>query len=98
MTTSTTEAAAIILLSMGIVSLALSYAVGRHSVRGAGRRAVAMAVLGVASLAGSALALQGEGWSSVVDATLWPLLVHTSAALAGVAVGAGLVYGMVAAR
>jgi hypothetical protein len=38
------------------------------------------------------------GWSSVVDEMLWPLLVYSSAALAGAGAGAVLIYGLVAAR
>jgi hypothetical protein len=98
MTTSTTVAMSILLLSLGAVALVLAYVAGTHSVRGAGRRAGALSALGLAALAGTVLLLWGEGWSSVVDDMLWPLLVYSSATLAGAGVGAALVYGLVAAR
>ncbi len=98
MTPSTTVVMAIVLLSMGVVSLALAYLAGRFSVRGGGRRALALSALGFAALAGTFLLLWDEGWSSTVDDMLWPLLVYGSAALAGAGAGAGLVYALVAAR
>ena len=98
MTPSPTVAIAILLLSLGVVSLALAYVARRHSVRGAGRRTAAMSALGVASLAGSVLVLWDTSWSSVVDEMLWPLLVYSSAAAVGVGMGAALLYGLVAAR
>lgn len=98
MTPSTTVVMAIVLLSLGTVAMALAYVTGRHSVRGAGRRAGALLLLGIAGLAGTVILLWGMGWSSVVDEMLWPLLVYSSAALAGAGAGAALIYGLVATR
>ena len=98
MTFSTTLIVAILLLSLGVVALALAYVAGVQSVRGAGRRATAMAVLGVSALVGTTVLLWGTSWSRVLDEMLWPLLVYSSAAAAGAGLGAALLYGLVAAR
>ncbi|NIP33731.1 MAG: hypothetical protein GWN18_02265 [Thermoplasmata archaeon] len=98
MTPSTEIVIAILLLSLGTVSLALAYVAGRHSVRGAGRRATALTTLGIAALAGSVLILWGTDWSQVVDEMLWPLLVYSAAAVTGLGACATLVYALVAAR
>jgi len=94
----TTTAVAVLLLSMGIVSLVLAFVAGRYSVRGNGRRTAALAILGLASLMGTLMVLSGEGWPAVRDSMLWPLAVYSAAALAGAGVGAGLIYALVAAR
>ncbi len=98
MTSTVLVAAAVALLSMGAVSLTLAFVAGRYSVRGGGRRAAALAMLGIVSLSGMVVVLQGEGWPSVRDDVLWPLAVLSAAALGGAGLGAGLLYGLVAAR
>ena len=98
MTPSTSVGVAILLLSLGVVSLVLAYVAGRHSVQGAGHRVVAMSVLGISALAGMVLILWGTSWSQLVDEMLWPLLVYSAAVATGIGVGAGLMYALVAAR
>jgi hypothetical protein len=95
---SSTVILAIVLLSLGVVSLVLAFVGGRYSVKGAGRRAAGLAVLGVAALVATLLLLWGRDWSSVVGEMLWPLLVYSGAAAAGAGAGAGLIYLLVAAR
>lgn len=91
-------AIAVLLLSLGVISLALALVAGTYSVRGSGRRAAAMTVLGFVALAGTVIILSSEGWPSVRDEMLWPLAVYILAASSGVGIGAGLVYVLVAAR
>ena len=88
----------IVLLSLGVVSIALAYVGGRYSVRGKGRRAAGLAVLAIVSLAATFILLWDREWSSVVDEMLWPLLVYSGAAAAGAGAGAGLIFLLVAAR
>ncbi|MCK5254215.1 MAG: hypothetical protein KAQ96_14750 [Thermoplasmata archaeon] len=94
----TTVAVAVLLLSLGVISLVLAAVAGRYSVRGSGRRTAAMTILGIAALAGTIIILSSEGWPSVREEMLWPLAVYILAASSGVGIGAGLVYVLVAAR
>jgi hypothetical protein len=95
---STTVIMAIVLLSLGVVSLVLAYVGGRYSVTGAGRRAAGLVVLGAASLMATTLLMWDRDWSSVFDEMLWPLLVYIGAVAAGAGAGAGLIFLLVAAR
>jgi len=94
----TTVAVAVLLLSLGAVSLVLAFVAGRYSMKGSSRRAMALAALGLASLVGMVMVLSGEGWSEVRDAIFWPLAVYLAAAIAGAGIGGALIYAMVAAR
>ncbi|UCC93539.1 MAG: hypothetical protein JSW25_02430 [Thermoplasmata archaeon] len=98
MISTTTTAIAVILLSLGIASLALAAVAGRFSVRGSARRAVALSILGLVALAGVVAVLWGEGWASVRGELLWPLTVHLLAALSGAGLALFIIYGLVAAR
>ena len=98
MISQTTVAVAVLLLSLGIISLGLATVAGRYSVQGSGRRTAAMTILGIAALAGTAIILSGEGWPSVRDEVLWPLAVYNLALFSGIGIGAGLLYALVAAR
>jgi hypothetical protein len=93
-----TVAIAVLLLGLGVTSLALAAVTGRFSVRGGRRRGGALAVLGVAALVGMVLLLSGEGWSAIRGDLLWPLAVHLLAMLAGIGAGAFLLYNIVGAR
>ncbi len=93
-----TVAVAVLLLSLGVVSLVLAAVAGMYSVRGSGRRTAAMTILGIAALAGTVIILSSQGWPSVRDEVLWPLAVYILAASSGVGIGAGLIYALVAAR
>lgn len=93
-----TVAVAVLLLSLGVVSLVLAAVAGMYSVRGSGRRTAAMTILGIAALAGTVIILSSEGWPSARDEVLWPLAVYILAASSGVGIGAGLIYVLVAAR
>jgi hypothetical protein len=89
---------AVLLLSLGLVSLVLAFIAGRYSMKGSGLRAGALVALGMASLVGMVLVLSGNGWSEVRDVMLWPLAVYITAALTGAGLGAGIIYALVAAR
>ena len=93
-----TVAVAVLLLSLGVVSLVLAAVAGMYSVRGSGRRTAAMTILGIAALAGTVIILSSQGWPSVRDEMLWPLAVYILAASSGVCMGAGLIYVLVATR
>lgn len=98
MTSTALVAAGVMLLSLGVASLVLAYVAWSHSVRGGGRRALALAALGVASLAGMVMALSSGGWSSARGDVLGPLAVYLAAALCGAGLAAWLLYVLVAAR
>jgi hypothetical protein len=91
-------ALAVVLLSLALFSIALAALTGRYSVRGGRRRSGALAVLGIAALAGMTFFLWGRGWSSVLDDILWPLAIYSLAVLSGVGAGVFLLYGLVGAR
>jgi hypothetical protein len=86
------------LLALGVTSLALAVVALLYSVREARGRGVSLAALGIAALVGMAYLLTdhkgGELWSQL----FLPLVVTLAAVGAGIAMGAGLVYILVAAR
>lgn len=91
-------ALSVLLLSTGAVALVLSYVAGRTSLRGGGRRAGALVVLGTACLLAMAMVVTPHGGASLRGDVLWPLLVHLLGAMAGLGLGAFAVYSLVAAR
>ena len=98
MTSTTLVSVVVLLLALGITSLVTAIVAGRFSTHGRGRRAAALAVLGSSALVAAVYMLWGEPWSTARDDILWPLTVYCMAAVAGLGLGAGLVYGLVAAR
>jgi hypothetical protein len=86
------------LLALGVTSLALAVVAILYGVRDRTGRGGALAVLGIAALASMAYLLSdlpgGDLWSQL----FLPLLVVLAAAGAGIAMGAGLVFILVAAR
>jgi hypothetical protein len=93
-----TVGVAMFLLALGVTSLVLAYMAGRFSVRSSGRRAGALALLGVSALAVMVYVLWDRSWSTLWVDMLWPALVYLAAAGAGLGIGVSLVYGLVAAR
>ncbi len=98
MTSTTLVFVVVLLLALGITSLATAIVAGIYSTHGRGRRALALGVLGSSALAAAVYVLWGEPWSTVSGDILWPLTVYAAAAVVGLGMGAGLVYGLVAAR
>ncbi len=93
-----TVALSVLLLSAGAAALVLSYLAGRTSVRGGGRRAGTLAVMGTGCLVAMVVLVYSHGWASLRGEVLWPLSVHLLGALAGLGLGAFTVYSLVAAR
>ena len=98
MISNATVVVSILLLSLGIVSIALAVVAAVYSVSGGRQRTAAMAVLGIGALVGMVYMLWGQSWDAIWEDMVWPLLVLTAAAAAGLATGAGLIYGLVAVR
>ena len=98
MNVDTTTATAALLLALGVTSLSLAAVAARYSMRGAAHRSGILAVLGCAALAALVLLLWGSTWTAIWEDTLLPLFTILAAAGAGLALGAGLVYVLVAAR
>ena len=98
MTSTATVFASVFLLFLGVAALILAAIASRYSVRGRGVRASALAVLGIGALAALVLILNGMSWDTLWQDILWPMLVVLAAAGAGLALGAGILYVLVAAR
>ena len=88
----------VLLLVLAVTALLLAAVGGAYSIRARGVRAGAMAMLGVAALVGVVLVLWGQSWADVQGEVLWPMVVYVGGMLAGLAVAAGLVFALVAAR
>ena len=98
MTSDTTAFVTALLLSLGVASLALAALAVWYSVHGARRRGAVLGLLGAVAMAVLVIVLWGTSTDVLWEELLLPLLVFSAAAGAGVALGAGLVYVLVAAR
>ena len=86
------------LLALGVTALALAIVAAFYSVRDRRLRGGALSVLGVAALAGMVLLLSERSGAELWSQLFLPLLVTLAAVGSGIAMGAGLVYLLVAAR
>lgn len=98
MTSTATVLISVLLLFLGIVALILAVYASRYSVRGRDVRASALAVLGIGALAALVPTLYGMSWDTLWQDILWPMMVVLAGAGAGLALGAGILYVLVAAR
>jgi hypothetical protein len=88
----------VFLLFLGVVALILAAYASRYSVRGRVVRASALIVLGVGALAALGLTLHGISWDALWQDILWPMLIVLAGTGAGLVLGAGILYVLVAAR
>jgi hypothetical protein len=98
LTSAATIFVSVLLLFLGIVALILAVYASRYSVRGRDVRASALALLGVGALAALVIVLYGMSWDTLWQDIFWPMLVVLAGAGAGLALGAGILYVLVAAR
>jgi hypothetical protein len=98
LTSTATVLISVLLLFLGIVALILAVYASRYSVRGRDVRASALAVLGIGALAALVPTLYGMSWDTLWQDILWPMMVVLAGAGAGLALGAGILYVLVAAR
>lgn len=97
MVSEATAFVAVVLLFLGGTSLALSLVAGVYSRRGKGRP-VALLAVGVVSLVAMVYLLWDSSWGEAWSAVFYPVLHMSTAALAGLALGAFIVYLLVAGR
>jgi hypothetical protein len=98
MASDTTVFIAVLLLFLGGTSLVLSFVVGRFSTKGGVGRPFALLAVGLVSLFAMVYLLWGMAWGEAWDAVFYPLLHLCTAATVGLALGAFIVYLLVAAR
>ena len=98
MTSTVTVFVSVFLLFLGVAALILAAIASTYGVRGRDFRAPALAVLGFGALAALVLIVHGMSWDTLWQDILWPMLIVLAAAGAGLALGAGLLYVLVAAR
>ncbi len=98
MTSAATIFVSVLLLFLGIVALILAVYASRYSVRGRDVRTSALALLGVGAFAALVIILYGTSGETLWQDIFWPMLVVLAGAGAGLALGAGILYVLVAAR
>jgi hypothetical protein len=86
------------LLALGVTSLALAVVVLLWSTRERIGRGGALATLGIVAILGMAFLLSDHSGGDLWSQLFLPLLVTLAAVGSGIAMGAGLVYILVAAR
>ncbi len=98
MTSTATVFVSVFLLFLGVTALILAVSASKYTVRGHGVRAPALAILGIGALAALFLTLYGMSWDTLWQDILWPMLVVLAGVGAGLALGAGILYVLAAAR
>ena len=98
MTSTATVFVSVFLLFLGVAALILATIASRYGVRGRDVRASALAVLGIGALAALVLTLHGISWDALWQDILWPMLIVLAGAGAGLVLGAGILYVLIAAR
>jgi integral membrane sensor domain MASE1 len=98
LTSTATVFVSVLLLFLGIVSIILGVYASRYTVRGRDVRASALTILGVGALAAWVLILYGMPWDDLWQDILSPMLIVLAGAGAGLVLGAGILYVLVAAR
>jgi len=88
----------VFLLFLGVVALVLAAYASWYSIRGRDVRASALVFLGVGALAALVITLQGTSWDALWQDILWPMLIVLAGMGAGLVLGAGVLYALVAAR
>jgi hypothetical protein len=98
MTSMTAVALTISLMFLGVTALVLALLARSYSVHGRNHRAAILATLGALALLGMSYLVLGSSWQTVWEDILWPMLVTVGGAGAGLAIGLGLIYLIVAQR
>jgi hypothetical protein len=98
LTSTATVFVSVFLLFLGVVALILAAYGSRYSVRSRDVRASALIALGIGALAALVLTLHGISWDALWQDILWPMLIVLAGAGAGLVLGAGILYVLIAAR
>ena len=86
------------LLFLGVVALVLAAYASWYSIRGRDGRAFALVLLGIGALTTLVLTVHGMSWDALWQDILWPMSIVLAATGAGLALVAGILYVLVAAR